>query len=176
MRLGTADGWKVYPGNNLSRRGIKLFVVPVPEKEMIIQTYSPETAARSIPLIFRTGVFQSLCFRGALLLLLLIVERSHADAHDYFAGLGKAGGAQIPQYVLILTGGTALFSFLIVLIKPTIGVMLAMLLFPFVTQDAEMTIPKLLASVLLVGFFVAWLTSKITLKEARQRRKGLLWV
>ena len=42
---------------------------------------------RSILLIFRTGVFQSLCFRGALLLLLLIVERSHADAHDYFAGL-----------------------------------------------------------------------------------------
>jgi hypothetical protein len=112
--------------------------------------------------------------RIALLFLVIIVGKSHAGANDYFAGLSKVGGAELPQYLLILAAGIAIFSFVIVLAKPTIGIMLAMLLFPFVTEDAEMTITKLLASVVTFGFFVAWLASKIALYSAHRGERDYL--
>ena len=126
------------------------------------QLFRTGKTSKRPPVIARLHPSPSSLLSGVLLLILLIAGRSHADGTDYFAGLGKVGGGGIPLYLLLLGAGIALFSFFIVLIKPTIGIILAMLLFPFVTQDAKMTIAKLLASVVLLGFFIAWLLGKLT--------------
>jgi hypothetical protein len=113
-------------------------------------------------------------FRGALLAVLLVVGKIHADGYEYFSAIGKVGGSNVPQYLLILAMGTALFSFIIVLAKPAFGIMLAMLLFPFVTEDEGMTLPKLLASVVIFGFFVAWLAGKFAVYTAHRRERDYL--
>jgi len=106
---------------------------------------------RSSPLIARV-----------LLLILGLWSFCSAGMFEYFSGLGKGGGEDAPLYLLF--AGIGIFSFVIVLIRPTIGIVLAMVIFPFVIEDAQMTMIKLLASVMLFGFFIAWIAGKIALR------------
>jgi O-antigen ligase len=92
-----------------------------------------------------------------------------ATATEYMGGLTKFSAEKAPLYLLL--AGTAFFSFLVVLISPTVGIILAMVMFPFVTQSGAMTVPKLLASVVLGGFFIAWFAGKIASSKGRKIEK-----
>ena len=70
---------------------------------------------------------------------------------EYLGGLSSLQGKSVAFYAL--GAGVVLFILFIVLAKPNIGIILALVLFPFVTQSAAMTVPKLLVSILLLGFF-----------------------
>ena len=91
---------------------------------------------------------------------------------DYVGNLGRLSNEAVSLYFLL--AATAFLSFIVVLIKPTVGIILAMLLFPFVTQNESMTLPKLLASIVLFGFFVAWVAGKIALSKGSAVEKDYL--
>jgi hypothetical protein len=98
----------------------------------------------------------------AFILVLAVASASFGQitqGMEYLNGVGSIGKQDLWFYFML--AGVTFFSFFIVLIRPNIGIVVAMILFPFVTQSEVMTLPKVFASIVLVGFFAAWLTGKI---------------
>jgi hypothetical protein len=91
------------------------------------------------------------------------------NAVSYIGGLG--GVSHEPTSVYILLAAAAVLSFFVVLLKPAAGMVLAMVIFPFVTQSAAMTLPKMFVSIVLFGFFVAWIAGKIASSKHRTLEK-----
>ncbi len=116
-------------------------------------------------MIFRT-------FPAVFIIIIASFTLCFAGATDYVGGLGRMAGQPVAVY--FLAAGIAFFSFLIVLISPTSGIILAMVIYPFVLQDARMTVAKVFASIVLFGFFVAWLAGKIVLSRGRKTEKDYL--